>query len=279
MTTLVQMFAKGIVVKCPPFAQECLKWFWKQNQGWGEDDDERMKGIVARSPHANALLPWLSGYFSPRECPRHWRYCESWAFQTLPLLLHRKGIPAAAKGQLPGWLVVYNVESTGQMRRWLNWGQSGPSLPLPPPVSTRSRLSRMLRSRRWLFYRLLPLWLPQVFNQALRSYVSSALVLAVYGQSSKPGLRGNRPLPTAQEHVELSGQGSISLEYQTYNSAHLYDTLVTGMAARGSICLASTLFREVHPSITHISRKGSIFFGIQISASCASLWEKPKNNF
>ena len=133
MRTLVQMFAKGIVVKCLSFAQECLKWFWKQNQGWGEDGDERMKGIVARSPHANALLPWLSGYFSPRGCRRHWRYCESWAFQTLPLLLHRKGIPAAAKGQLPGWLVVYNVESTGQMRRWLNWGQSGPSLPLPPP--------------------------------------------------------------------------------------------------------------------------------------------------
>ena len=26
------------------------------------------------------------------------------------------------------------------------------------------------------------------------------------------------------------GQGSISLEYQTYTSAHLFDTLVTGMA-------------------------------------------------
>ena len=203
MRTLVQMFAKGIVVKCLSFAQECLKWFWKQNQGWGEDGDERMKGIVARSPHANTLLPWLSGYFSPRECPRHWRYCESWAFQTLPLLLHRKGIPAAAKGQLPGWLVVYNVESTGQMRRWLNWGQSGP---LPSLASsTRSRLSRMLRSRRWLFYRLLPLWLPQIFTQALRSYVDSALVSAMYGQSSEPGLYlwGNRPLPTAQEHPLL----------------------------------------------------------------------------
>ena len=43
--------------------------------------------------------------------------------------------------------------------------------------------------------------------------------------------------------------------------------------------LQRTHHREVHPSITHISRKGSIFFGIQISASCASLWEKPKNNF
>ena len=126
----------------------------------------------------------------------------------------------------------------------------------------------MLRSRRWLFYRLLPLWLPQVFNQALRSYVSSALVLAVYGQSSKPGLRGNRPLPTAQEHGEHGGQGSISLEYQTYNSAHLYDTLVTGMAARGSICLASTLITEkyIQASLTYQER-GPFFFGIQISAS------------
>ena len=29
------------------------------------------------------------------------------------------------------------------------------------------------------------------------------------------------------------GQGSISLEYQTYNSAHPFDTLVTGMGGGG----------------------------------------------
>ena len=278
MRTLVQ----GIVVKCLSFAQECLKWFWKQNQGWGEDGDERMKGIVARSPHANALLPWLSGYFSPCECPRQWRDCESWAFQTLPLLLHRKGIPAAAKGQLPGWLVVYNVESTGQMRRWLNWGQSGPSLPLPPPVSTRSRLSRMLRSRRWLFYRLLPLWLPQVFYQALRSYVSSALVrweqqarFIPMGKSTPAHCAGACWARWAG--VDFPRVSNLQLRTSVWYSSNWNGCERFHLSRQYS--LQRTHHREVHPSITHISRKGSIFFGIQISASCASLWEKPKNNF
>ena len=54
---------------------------------------------------------------------------------------------------------------------------------------------------------------------------------------------GSHPPLTSGGWLPHGGQGSISLEYQTYNSAHLYDTLVTGMAARGSICLASTLFR------------------------------------
>ena len=62
-------------------------------------------------------------------------------------------------------------------------------------------------------------------------YVGSALVSAKYSWISKPGLYlwGNRPLPTAREH---GGQGSISLEYQTYIFAHQFDTLtqITGLS-------------------------------------------------
>ena len=77
----------------------------------------------------------------------------------------------------------------------------------------------------------------------------------------------------AQEHGEHGGQGSISLEYQTYNSAHLYDTLVTGMAARGSICLASTLFRGpitekyIQASLTYQER-GPFFWYLNFSQLC-----------
>ena len=48
------------------------------------------------------------------------------------------------------------------------------------------------------------------------------------GQSDSPTVR--EP-PTAHERWVLlhGGQGSISLEYQTYTSAHPFDTLVAGM--------------------------------------------------
>ena len=52
------------------------------------------------------------------------------------------------------------------------------------------------------------------------------------GQSDSPTLR--EP-PTAHEQWVLlhGGQGSISLEYQTYTSAYLFDTLVSGLGAGG----------------------------------------------
>ena len=54
---------------------------------------------------------------------------------------------------------------------------------------------------------------------------------AKYSRISEPGLYlwKKRPLPTAREH---GGQGSISLEYQTYNFAHQFDTLtqITGLS-------------------------------------------------
>ena len=73
----------------------------------------------------------------------------------------------------------------------------------------------------------------------------------MYGRSSELGLYlwGNRPRPTVHgqwvdsptvrgqptvhgQWVPLhGGQGSISLEYQTYTSAYPFDTLVTGMSA------------------------------------------------
>ena len=47
--------------------------------------------------------------------------------------------------------------------------------------------------------------------------------------------------PTARER--WVGQGSISLEYQTYTSAHLLDTLVTGMTA-SAMCSTSYIYSK-----------------------------------
>ena len=66
--------------------------------------------------------------------------------------------------------------------------------------------------------------------------------------------------------------------------AHPFDTLATGMAASGSICIYSLVLSSDDPSQRSTSKHHSHqekghFFGIQISTSCATLWEKPKNNF
>ena len=64
--------------------------------------------------------------------------------------------------------------------------------------------------------------------------------------------------PTAHRRWEPlhGGQGSISLEYQTYTSAHPFDTLVTGLAGGSGLAFAG---RRVAPPPSPTHLKLSLF--------------------